>query len=390
MNRCVALPLVPTILLAVTASASELPRAVTPQGACLELASEARPAGLPPLALAVTGQLFATGDVTFVEGDSFSEVRLDRAVLGVCLAHASWGGGYAAVEAIRSAGRESLIGIDGDSIVLRVKQAVAFVRPTVGPGVLVAQVGLVPDPWVQALDHRNDVRAVMPSLSERAFFDASDLGASVGYRLFEGRLAATVSVVNGEGRAQREQNDGKNVTVVISGAPLALELLGGTATLGLHGVWRDGSLGVGRAKDHRLGAALTLVHPRATLGLEWVHADGISGRGEVTADGLGLWATVLVWSPWVGAYFRAESLTPDTAVDDGGASTLAVGLYADLVSQELRAQDFRLRAYLGYSGRSYGAQASPLPGAGEVLDSDRVMLTVELGAFAVPLGASAE
>jgi hypothetical protein len=370
------------VLLA-TSLAAQLPVAARGAGACLSHTSSA---GLDTAAYARVGARF---EALFAEAGDFNELRLDRAELGGCVVHDSGAGLLLGVEAIRSAGPDSLIGVDGDSIVVRLEYAVGYYRAALGPGVLRVQAGLVPDAWVHTLERHYDLRSTAPLLSETArFYETSDLGVTLAYAVLDGRLSLEVAYGNGEGAAEVEQNTGKNLTVVLSGAPLVLEILGAPLTIGLHASLRDGSLGVAEVRNHRLAGAITAVHPRLRAGAELVHARGYRGRGDVEALGLGVWLAGTLVDPWLGVSTRLDLLEADLDASDAGVTTTTLGLYTDAVSQLAPSAPLRLRLHAAWQHTSRGAAAPPVPGA--ALDTDRLALVLEASAFVGDLSADLE
>jgi len=365
-----------TLLATAWLTVGQLPVAVRPLAGCYAHAA-------PGLSAAAFGQVFAGYQALFSEAGDFNEMRLDRADLGGCVTHESGGGVLIGLEAIRSAGPDSLFGVDVDSIVIRVKHALGFFRTELGPGEVLVQAGLVPDPWIASVERRYDLRALSPLLAERGlFFDASDLGASASYSALEGRIAASAAYGNGEGRNQIEQNTGKNLTLVLSGSPLVLDLPGGRLDVTLHAAFRDGSIGVGSARNHRLAGALTVVHPRARAGAEIAHARGYRGRGEIDALGFGAWLSGTILDPWLGVAGRLDVLDANTAGAGTAKLTSTVGVFGDLVSQTDAATPFRLRLHLAWQHTTHGAAAPPLPGAAGAIDDDRLSVVLEALAFA--------
>lgn len=370
-------------LLLATSLAAQLPVAARGAGACLSHTSSA---GLDTAAYARVGARF---EGLFAEAGDFHELRLDRAELGGCVVHDSGAGLLVGVEAVRSAGPDSLIGIDGDSIIVRLEYAVGYYRLALGPGVLRVQAGLVPDAWVHTLERHYDLRGTSPLLSEGAeLYETSDLGATLAYAVLDGRLSLEVAYGNGEGATEVEQNTGKNLTVVLSGAPLVIELLGAPLTVGLHASLRDGSLGVAEIRNHRLAGAVTVVHPRLRAGAELVHARGYRGRGEIEALGLGVWLAGTLVDPWLGVSTRLDLLEADLDASDAGVTTTTLGLYTDAVSQLAPSAPLRLRLHAAWQHTSRGAAAPPVPGA--ALDTDRLALVLEASAFIGDLSADLE
>lgn len=331
--------------------------------------------------LELSGELFA--GFWWVADESFSEFEIGRAELSSRFRPVSWGGFEVTAEAIRSASPQSVLGVDGDSLVLRLKRAWTFVEGDVGPVTLGGRAGLIPDPWVEALEGGYDHRGMSATLAERgAFFDTSDLGAAVTAEAWSGQARMHLSLTNGEGRNRVEQNSGKNVTVVLSLMPRVLETLDGPGVVGLHVTGRDGSSGTASIRSHRLAAALTWTHPRMNAGAEAVRAWGYAGRGGRETQGVGAWAGGTVWEPWIGLIGRADLLDMDRSRDDTWRVRGTGGIYSD---PWRGTSGSRLRLYgLTQVNRAH-ASAAPIPGASEAFDDVRVMFLLSTrGAVSMP------
>lgn len=321
------------------------------------------------------GQLFADFVYRFDDEDSFNEFQVRRAELAAGYA-GLWGGAVINLETLRSAGAESFAGIDGNSLVTRLKHAFGYVQPQIGPGRLVVEAGLIADPWIRSLESDYGIRSVAPTASERGlFYDTSDLGALVGYDLWDGFTEIHVAFTNGEGRNEVEQNSGKNATFVGTLRPIALTLWGDEGRFGIRGTYRDGSLGAAHVKNHRIAAALTFAHPRLGAGAEFVRAIGYQSRSGRDAQAFAGWSWAYIWDHWVGAHARFEEINTD--VDSNGATTrrIALGLLGDILN-EANPEPFRLRWIATYSNISTGENAGPVPGA-NAADAHHIMLTLE-------------
>ena len=340
-----------------------------------------------PFDLVGFGQLFTGYGFESGEGQSFNEFRLERAELGLGLVGTRTFigdvdyGFMLNVEAIRSAGSRSLFGIDNDSLVFRAKHAFGYFEPDVGSGTVRIRAGLIPDTWVATVESNYDLRGVAPTTSERGeFFDTSDLGAEVGYSHWNDMFAVRVSMTNGEGRNQRELNEGKNLTAVVSLSAPTFELFGQPTRIAAHGTWRDGSIGPSSRRNQRAAGALTLANPRLFVGAEFVRAFGYLGRGDQEAQGVGAWANGSLYFPWLGAYARFELDQTDLEVDDSSVTRIGAGLYVDAIDAGDRPRDVlgfpRLRLYLGYQNESFGPGASTVAGAPEASNTNAFDVTL--------------
>jgi hypothetical protein len=271
--------------------------------------------------LVVDGELAAGWRYAARSGDDLQELRLERAELGAWLRLSPERAALALglevrAEAIRSAGAQSVFGIDGDSLLLRPRRA--QVRgawtPRRGPA-LSAAVGLIEDPWVELVGTRGQLRAWSSSASERhAAWEPSDVGARLGARL--GPASLTVAATTGEGRRYPERNDGTNLTAV---ARVDARLAAVRAGLAL--VARDGSLGPGAARDRRAGGAVLARSRRVDGCAELVRVLGRDGDGGLTGWA---WAISALGRPhrWLVASARAGGVRwagGDGALEFGGA-----------------------------------------------------------------------
>lgn len=329
----------------------------------------------------ITGEVFTGFRHDTTAGRRFGEFRVDRGELGtglVWVAHERIEAGLVLqLEAIRSAGPQSLVGIDGDSLIVRLLETYGQLVAHLGPIDLGARAGLVPERWIEQVQKGYDTRAVEPIPSERGLlFDRSDLGASLTASGWEGRVELDLAVVNGEGRAQKELNPGKNTTAMITVRPWRRRLDRGPLTLAVHGAYRDGSLGVASLRNHRGAAALSFASPWVYAGFEYAHALGYQARGDVTANALGAWASGHVLAPWLGLMVKYDRLQSDL---DDAASTIqaaTAGVFSDLFPY-LDRNRRRLRLHVVYQYEGYGDAAGPLPGTPEALDTHRVLVQLQ-------------
>ncbi len=315
-------------------------------------------------------------------GRKFSEFALDRAELGTQLWwRPHWRldtGAATRIEAVRSAGPQSLIGIDGNSLVMRLAQAYGHAAVHVGPISIGLRGGLVPERWLEQVEKGYDTRGVDPLASDRTLmFDRADLGATLTVSGWNSRVELDASITNGEGRAQQELNRGKNTTLILTARPLRRRVAKGPLALAIHGLYRDGSYGLAldgaAGRNHRIAAALTFQSPWAFAGAEYVRALGFNARPDLVSDTLGAWASAYLFRNYLGimasyAHIRQDVATPDTQVN-----VVTAGLFGDAFGYLLRNRR-RLRLHAGYQYEGYGAAAGPVPGAPEAATTHRFML----------------
>ncbi|MEL6179432.1 MAG: hypothetical protein AAFS10_10785 [Myxococcota bacterium] len=378
MNTYLSPTLICTLLLATffwSSSAVAQP-ATPPQNTPGTWALDAKPD------IDLEAQMFSGYRYEDTSAEDFNAFDITRAELGTWLRFNPHLGGEMRIEAIRSAGPQSLLGVDGDSLVLRVKRAWAYTRTKAGPVLLDVRAGLIPDPWVDTLEMGYDLRGISPTAGELSlFFDTSDLGASLIVQLFDGLAQLQVAATNGEGRNQAEQNNGKNTTAVLSVSPLRLKLKGEEAVLTLLGFYRDGSIGVGKVRSNRLGGGVTFVSAYGWAGAEYIQADGVFGR-EQTGSALAAWANVPILANWLGVVGRYDLINTDTDANDATRTILSGGLYSDLVYPGRPPDPTRFRIYLLAQSEEVGDDAAPAPGAPEIASANRVLILFDIGARA--------
>lgn len=252
-------------------------------------------------------------------GTSFDELRLDRAEVGAALRMSTHTGAELRLETVRSAAQGGTLGIDGDSLVVRIKRAQIYGDYESDQLRLDGALGMTPDAWIASLEDGYTLRPLSATGSERLLgWPTSDL-AALG-RVAYGPARLSISIGNGEGQRYPERNTGKTTTAVIEVVPLT------TPRLRVAAMARDGSIGPALARDHRFGAAATITVPIASAGAELVRALGVGERGDVAAWLVAGWAEVRPWGPLVAAA-RVASAGYDAgsgrATTAGGALALA-------------------------------------------------------------------
>lgn len=320
------------------------------------VAAVAPPAAAEPLDVRGRAELVAAGTYEAVADDGRTRFTLDRAEAGAT-ATLDRARAELVLEAVRSAGPDSFAGIDGNSILVRVKRASLGGRHTARGVTVGADLGLVADPWIAALGDY-PLRALgVAVVEDTALVASSDLGLAVTAR-YRDRAQLALAITNGEGAHQVERNDGKDTSAVATvwpGLGLALQLYG-----------RDGSIGPGATRSHRAGAAITWHHRRAAAGADVVHAWGVGERPDVLALAVEAWAEVR-------AIDRAGvSARWDRVAFDGPTQDLVRWRGTGAVWYELAPQ-IRVLAALQLE-RAGGAAIAGVPGA---TDATRLSLVVQ-------------
>lgn len=332
--------------------------------------------------LTLDGELFTGYRRSSLAGNrKFSEFALDRAELGTQFwwrPHWRFDTGVALrVEAIRSAGPNSIIGIDGNSLIMRLAQAYGHGAIHLGPIDIGVRFGQIPERWIEQLEKGYDTRGADPLASDRiALFDRADLGGSLTISGWKGRFDVDVALTNGEGRAQFELNTGKNTTVIATVRPLRFRHKRGPVALAIHGMYRDGSVGIPPTpliRNHRAGAAITFQSPWAFGGLEYVRGFGYEARADRVTDTLGAWASAYAYQPWVGLMAKYDHTRQDLAVAGSQVHVVTAAVFSDVFGYVYRNRR-RVRLYAGYQYEGYGAAAGPVPGAPAAAETHRFML----------------
>lgn len=190
--------------------------------------------------------------------------------------------GRVLVEGVRSAGDGALVGVGGDSVVLRVREAYAGYRPFEW---LDLRFGLVPTFVVPTLDKAWRLRALGPvSAEERGLLSPADLGAQLRVKLPLEYGEVFLGFTNGEGYTSRELGRGKTSELGVAIHPVPG---GAVAPLTFIAAFGVGATGTVQARADR-----------ATFGLHWIDktvrggasftyafgADDIGARRAYVAD----------------------------------------------------------------------------------------------------------
>ncbi len=225
-------------------------------------AAAAQPAAAPPTAAGNTGLVVRPGVEVFAQ---YAARVTDTALLGndwshrfdLPRVHAALTGEYreararVVLEAVRSAADGSLMGIDGDSFVFRVREAYVGWN---GRSLRI-QAGVVPTLTVPEIEGTWRLRAVAPTpLEQTTLGSPADLGATVRFDLPRTFGWVGVGAYNGDGYNNRELNRGKNVEVAASVHPVPWRPMQPLAVLASYTIGSTGALAT-RA-DRFTGAVL--------------------------------------------------------------------------------------------------------------------------------------
>ena len=237
-------------------------------------AGEFAPAPQPRLALEL--QLFTDADWIHQPGTDFTQFRLDRGEAGVAIGFAKHYGAELRLESIRSAEEGGELGIDGDSIVVRVKRAQIYGDADAGDVHFHVAAGIAPDPWITALETDYPLRPLSLTASERLLgWPVSDL-AGAGQRC--ARAGAPEPQLRQRRRArlpraQQRQDHHRGARGRAARRPgLRRRLM----ALG-----KDGSVGPALVRDRRSVLRRHSRHLMRARGTELVRAYGIGDRGDL-------------------------------------------------------------------------------------------------------------
>jgi hypothetical protein len=277
--------------------------------------------------------------------------------------------------AVRSGGGTGYVGIAGEAIVPEF--LVAEVRMDARKIGLSAAAGLIDDIWVLSSRRPWGLRWVSGVMSERSgFVERSDLGAWASWTSPRNLVSLTASLVTGEGRRARERNNGKDVTGVLTVRPLAA-LAAPPVDLEISAWARDGSRGAERARNHRAGVRIGVLHPLVNGGVEALWGWGQAGDPLQLPAGVSAFARTGSRVPVV-AWARVDATWASRDVPD--TRTLAWSLGGGpLLPWHPDAPVKPVTVALGYEGVAMQEGARALAGADAAAIGHTVF--VQLGAL---------
>lgn len=217
---------------------------------------------------------------------------LERALLGVKAeaTHADAAAGlHVQVEAVRSTQGGALIGIAGDSLLLRVRRAEATAAPV--PWLTVAA-GVVRLPDLAMLQHAYGMRALSAmALEAEGVLLPADLGLRAALTLPWQLGTLHVTARNGQGFDMREQNRGKTTRFTLALQPLARTASARWAQAVRALVsYELGSLGPASIRADRALASVLYMQPTLAFGLSagWAQGSPLgAAHTRLTAEAFG-------------------------------------------------------------------------------------------------------
>jgi hypothetical protein len=226
------------------------------------------------------------------------------------------------LEAVRSASEGALLGVAGDSLVFRVREASIGLHPWTW---LDLEGGVIPTLTIPELDGTFALRAVAATPLESTGLDApADLGASARVVFPRGYGFVSVAATNGEGYTGRELNRGKNVEAAAELHPFAAARI--ARPLALFASGSLGSSGTGSARADRVTAALLWQGLRIRAGAAFTYAIGAGEDGDQRGwllDGFARTEPIDRFILGVRAFWWARDLR--VSGDSVGAFTAAAG-----------------------------------------------------------------
>lgn len=215
-------------------------------------------------------------------------MQRSRVELGVATRHNVLG--RLAIDGRQSAPDTGYLGLEGESIYVRVQIAEGrYVLPKLG---LSVSGGLIDDPWLITGNQSFTYRPVAPVLVERqGWSDRSDFGGAITWTAPRRVVAATASLLSGEGLQRRERNNGKDVHLLVELRPLSLVDEELQEALVVTGYGKNGSRGTLSARNHRAGARIHGRYSHWGYGGAITKAWGVDGDTERTPWGAELWGT---------------------------------------------------------------------------------------------------
>jgi len=353
------------------AATTDARQALTPDTFAGETVADVRAptaSGTIPFAFEPGVQLFGEYRLTLPKGaDYFHELDIPRAWAWMSF-RASDVVGRVLLEATRAGGEGALIGVGGDSLVLRLREAWVGYRIA---EVVELRIGVVPLPTNAMLTTIWGHRALAPiglrQVGLYVLIQPSDLGATARLDIPGEWGTVVAALTNGEGYAARELNRGKTFELAAQLHPLAPFRALRPLTLTL--AFQNGSTGTGSARANRWVGGLAWADPRWGVGVESAWILGLEDRGDREGVLLEAWGRVepLDVFPLLLAA-RFSYLRADT---QAGATTSSLTTFTGAVGVRVAAP---LRVFVAVDTRlADDAFASAVPG----LERTNLRLIVE-------------
>lgn len=284
-----------------------------------------------------------------------SDFRLHRAGVGLGVIQGNLQGRLQ-VGPFQTGGRNSYIGIGGESTVYRIQMAEMRYRPLDS---MRLSVGFVEDFWVESSNRawgKRDLEAT--SAEEYGWMDRGNAGASAVYS--NERLVFAVSMHTGEGAYRRERNAGKNTSIY------GRVNLFDDERLYVEAYAQDGSYGFDSVRNHRVGGRLASTPESGTYraGFEALKVWGVQGNSVNTPLLLSLWGTVDIMD-WLNFSGRVEHLQ----FNEAATQSILLGIAKPLKPQG------NLGLY--WNTTLSDADLIPLAGSNASMNTHRIVLQLD-------------
>ena len=136
---------------------------------------------------------------------------------------------------------------------------------------------------------------------------------------------AASTLLSGEGLDRRERNNGQDASGLVVLRPLA-GFDAGAEALEVHAYGREGSWGLGYARDHRAGLRVTHRSPWVAGGVGWLRAWGVAGDAARTPRAISGWGQLTPPSLPGLAWARIDSVTETPGELESRRRRTAAGL----------------------------------------------------------------
>lgn len=333
----------------------------------------------------LSGEIFTQLSAIEAGVQRISNFELSRAEFGMQSAPQVWAWELR-LEGIRSAGQDSLMGIDGDSFILRVKRAWGSYQLEKSSWSLVTRIGLIPDLWHLRIMSAFPLRALGASQGEReGFQDTSDLGASWTLSAYDQSIFLSVS--NGEGRRYPEQNQGKNVLI---GLQLSAPLFEHRTYLSI--AYQDGSKGPSSSRNHRLYGVVCWPSSRLNLGITGTYAWGYRARPEQEVLAIQGWLATWIFPKYLGIYALGEDVKLQAGSSDHRSTRWTMG-FSQRFQQtpkntaKKQSNGLSITFFESLDYQSGSALLSPVVGQAHLAQQWRLMFTLSVAWGVRPLHA---
>ena len=302
--------------------------------------------------------------------DDRNAFTLARSEFGATWSDAGWKA-TAIGEWVRSAAPGSLMGVAGNSYILRPREIALSVTERYADDWQVTGTGGLLLRGSTRL-HAGDPLAYIEGNPAQQFMgdDAADLGAElrVGWA---GLAEATVAVHNGEGSLDVERNAGKNLTAALALTPGGTEGFWGLVPR-LEGYREQGTLGAGEQEVTRTEGLFALEHGLGQLRVRYGVGQGSVARADLSSSWL---RTTLESAPIFQGFSVLglhEQFVPDDEVD--GTITRAGGGVRWQGEKGLLLPTLTL----WFEQLSSDEAAASVPGAGSATEGSRLQLALTL------------